>query len=291
MQIRAHHIKWGAVVFTTAGSVVGLYLLLAYVVLPLTWRHYEHQHALAGFSMVTRTATGIPGDPINVGLVGSREDILCAMNAAGWEPADPITLRSSVEIVGSVLLDRPYRTAPVSHLYYNNKRQDLAFEKPVGKSADRRHHVRFWRVLEHGEEGRAVWLGAATFDRGVGLSHDDGRVTHHIAPDIDADRNLLTADLAAAKVVETIYEVTGIGPTIAGRNGGGDPYYTDGDIKISVLVPGCNKRSAPVAVLDNPPLVAMKNLAWDIIARKILPATIPAPTSAQAPARGSARGR
>jgi hypothetical protein len=274
MQIRTH-IKWGAVALTTAGSVIGLYLLLAYIVLPLTWRHYEHQHALEGFSMVTRTASGIPADPINVGMVGSRDDVLCAMNAAGWDPADPITLRSSIEIVGSVLLDRPYHDAPVSHLYYDNRRQDLAFEKPVGKSADRRHHVRFWRVLERGQEGRAVWLGAATFDRGVGLSHDDGRVTHHIAPDIDADRDLLTADLKAAKVVQTIYEVTGIGPTIAGRNGEGDPYYTDGEIKISVLVAGCNQHSAAVAVLDNPPLVNFKNLAWDSIAKTILSAAIP----------------
>jgi hypothetical protein len=277
MQIRAHHIKWGAVVITTAATVVGLYFLLAYIVLPLFWRHYEHQHALEHLPMVTRTASGIPGDPINVGLVGSRDDVLCAMNAAGWYPADPITLRSSVAIAGSVLLDRPYHDAPVSHLYYNNRRQDLAFEKPVGTSADRRHHVRFWRALERGEEGRAVWLGAATFDRGVGFSHDDARVTHHIGPDIDADRDLLTADLRAAKVVVTIYEVTGIGPTINGHNGGGDPYYTDGDIKISVLVGGCDQRSAAVAVLDNPPLVAMKNLAWDAIAKTVLSAAIPGP--------------
>ncbi len=213
MQIRAHHIKWGALLITAVSAIVGLYFLLAYIVLPTFWRHYEHQKDLAGLTMITRTANGIPGDPINVGLVGSREDVLCAMNAAGWYPADPITLRSSIEIVGSVLLDRPYLQAPVSHLYYDNRRQDLAFEKPVGKSADRRNHVRFWRVLERGQEGRVVWLGSATFDRGVGLSHDDGRVTHHIAPDIDAERDLLTADLKNARVVQTIYEVTGIGPT------------------------------------------------------------------------------
>ncbi len=277
MQIRAHHIKWGALAITVTGALVGLYFLLAYIVLPLTWRHYEHQKSLAGVTMITRTANGIPGDPINVGLVGSRDDVLCAMNAAAWDPADPITLRSSIEIVGSVLLDRPYRDAPVSHLYYNGKRQDLAFEKPVGTSADRRHHVRLWRVLERGQEGRAVWLGAATFDRGVGLSRDDGRVTHHIAPDIDADRDLLTADLKTAKVVETIYEVTGIGPTVDGHNGEGDAYYTDGDIKISVLVEGCNRRAAAVAVLDNPPLVAMKNLAWDAIAKAVLSAALPGP--------------
>jgi LssY C-terminus len=281
MQIRPHHIRWGVLALMAAAATIGLYLVSAYVVLPLFWRHYEHQRALAGATMVTRTANGIPGDPINVGLVGSRDDVLCAMHAAVWDPADPITLRSSIEIVGSVLLDRPYRDAPVSHLYYNNRRQDLAFEKPVGKSADRRHHVRFWRVLDRGQEGRAVWLGAATFDRGVGISHDDGRVTHHIGPDIDADRDLLTADLRAAKVVSTIYEITGIGPTVNGRNGEGDAYYTDGDIKISVLVDGCNQRAASVAVLDNPPLVAAKNLAWDTIARTILSAAIPEETGSK----------
>jgi hypothetical protein len=275
MEIRAHHIKWGALLITASAAIVGLYFLIAYIVLPLFWQHYEHQKALAGLPMTTRTATGIPGDPINVGLVGSREDVLCAMNAAGWYPADPITLRSSIAIAGSVLLDRPYLQAPVSHLYYNNRRQDLAFEKPVGKSADRRNHVRFWRVLERGEEGRAVWLGAGTFDRGIGFSHDDAKITHHIAPDIDSERDLLTADLKQTRVVQTIYDVTGVGPTVDGRNGEGDRYYTDGDIKISVLVKGCNEHATTTAVLENPPLIALKNLAWDTIARRIISGTSP----------------
>ena len=266
MQLQMIHLKWG-LAFAGAAAAVGLYGFLAYILLPLAWRHYEHQKALEGISMVTRTGDKIPGDPINVGLVGSQNDVLCAMNAAGWYPADPITLRSSVEIVGSVLFHRPYRDAPVSHLYFQGKRQDLAFEKPVGTSADRRHHVRFWKVLEHGQEGRAVWLGAVTFDRGVGLSHNDARITHHIAPDIDADRDLLTADLSGAKVTEKIYEVTGIGPTINGRNGGRDAYYTDGEVKISVLVDGCDQRVTSAVVLSNPPLVVVKNAAWTMITK------------------------
>ena len=257
--------------FIAVVIVLGIWSALAYILLPLTWRHYAHQKDLAGMSMLTRTGDAIPGDPINVGVVGSKDDVLCAMNAATWYPADPITLRSSLEIVGSVLLDRPYRDAPVSSLYYQNKREDLAFEKPVGTSADRRHHVRFWKALDHGEEGRAVWLGAVTFDRGVGLSHRDAKITHHIAPDIDAERDLLTADLKNARVVTTIYEVTGIGPTLDGRNGGGDAYFTDGEIKISVLVQGCDQRSEKVTVLDNPPIVEMKNRAWSAVEKLLLP--------------------
>jgi len=53
--------------------IVITYTLLAYLVLPAFWTHYEHQKGLAALPMVTRTAQGIPGDPINVGFVGDRK--------------------------------------------------------------------------------------------------------------------------------------------------------------------------------------------------------------------------
>jgi hypothetical protein len=247
-------------------AILVAYAIIAYVGLPLLWTHYEHQKGLAGLPMLTSTAQGIPGDPLNVGLVGTRDDVLCAMHAATWYPADPITFGSSLKIVGSVVLDRPYRNAPVSNLFYQGKREDLAFEKPDSKSADRRHHVRFWEVLKAGQEGRPVWLGAVTLDRGVGISHYTGQVTHHIAPDIDAERGRLTADLKTTKVVEAIYEVSGIGPTLNGRNGEGDSYYTDGEIEISRLVSGCNVKTNTTVELENPPFIIIKNFAWETIA-------------------------
>jgi len=247
------------------------YGILAYILLPLMWTHYEHQKGLAGLPMVTRTAQDIPGDPINVGLVGNKDDVLCAMHAAGWYPADPITFKSSAEIIGSVILRRPYRDAPVSPLFYEGRREDLAFEKPVGDSADRRNHVRLWEVIKEGQEGRPVWLGSATFDRDVGLSRYTGQVTHHIGPDIDAERDLLTDDLKRAKVVQAIYEVTGVGPTLVGRNGEGDRYYTDGEIKISRLVAGCNAKAETTVELANPPIVDLKNETWKAIAGILQP--------------------
>ena len=239
-----------------------VYFLLAYVVLPALWKHHEHEPGLASLPMVTRTGTGIPGDPLNVGLVGSRDDILRAMDAANWFPADPITLRTSLEIVGSVVLDRPYHAAPVSALYYQGKKEQLAFEKPDGRSADRRHHVRLWQVLDKGTTGRPVWLGAATFDRGVGLSHYTGQVTHHIGPDIDAERDLLMRDLREAGMVEALFQISGIGPTLFGRNGGGDRYYTNGEIEIASLVVDGIKRTDPPATLPPPPLIALRDQLW-----------------------------
>ena len=123
-----------------------------------------------------------------------------------------------------------------------------------------------WEVLNQGQEGRPVWLGAVTFDRDVGLSRYTGQVTHHIAPDIDAERDGLMNDLKAAKTVSAIYEVTGVGPTLNGRNGEGDRYYTDGEVKIARLVAGCDLKSQTAVVLDNPSLVKLKNEAWGPIA-------------------------
>ena len=134
-----------AVAATLAVCVVG-YPLMAYVVLPALWTHYEHQPGLRDRPMTTVTGQGIPGDPLNVGLVGSNAEIVKALRLAGWYPADAITLRTSVEIAESVLLHRSYLDAPVSNLFYDGRQQDIAFEKPVGGSADARHHVRLWMI-------------------------------------------------------------------------------------------------------------------------------------------------
>ena len=268
-QVRArHHARLERVLLTLL-VVVAVYTAMAYLLLPALWTHHEHQKGLADLPMVTRTAQGIPGDAINVGLIGNEKEVLCAMNAAGWFPADPVTLRSSIEIAGSVLFDRAYRDAPVSPLFYLGRREDLAFEKPAGKSADRRHHVRFWKVMDSGEEQRPVWLGAVTFDKGVGVSHFTGAIPHHIDADIDAERDLLTTDIETSGMATAKYQVTGVGLTLTGRNGGGDLYYTDGEVWLLRLVADCAKQTGPVTTLPSPPATELKDQIWHAIAQSL----------------------
>src|SRR6266702_8277865 len=64
-------------------AIAVAYLMLAYVLLPVLWTHHEHEPGLASMPMVTRTSAGIPGDALNVGLVGVKEDVLRAMHEAG----------------------------------------------------------------------------------------------------------------------------------------------------------------------------------------------------------------
>lgn len=222
-------------VASAVAMVLSAYLLVCYFLLPDLWLFHDSRR-LAEFSkMVTTTEQDIPGDPINVGLVGTKEQVIRAFADAGWDAADKITLLTSVEIGLSVALDRPDLDAPVSALLFEGHKQDLAFEKPVGRSADERHHVRFWLMTTPDPDGRPLWLGAASFDRGVGISHDTGEITHHIGPDLDADRHLLIGDLRKAGRISMTYERNGVGATKTGRNGGGDPYFTDGKVVIGVL--------------------------------------------------------
>jgi hypothetical protein len=246
-------------------AVLALYVGLAYVVLPALWTHYDHQPGLAGLPMVTRTAQGIPGDPINVGLVGDEEELVEAISAAGWHPADPITLKTSLAIVGSVVFDRPYLRAPVSNLFYQGRKQDLAFEAPAGRSANRRHHVRLWKVLIRGTEHRPVWLGASSFDTGSGVSRYTGQVTHHISPDVDEERDFFIDSLVKVGMLDAIYQVTGVGLTLNGRNGGGDRYFTDGEVHIGVVNRGALPSQEPPDLEATPLPVTLKDQLFDAV--------------------------
>lgn len=216
------------------GGLLLAYTLTAYLLMPAWWRRHE-AHALPPASpQTTRTAEGIPADPLNVAVVGTSDEVVRAMLAAGWGPADPITLRSSLRISRSVLLRRPYPEAPVSNLFLWGRRQDLAFQRAAGNNPRRRHHVRFWLSEDRDAGGRPVWVGAATFDRSVGLSHRTGQVTHHIARDVDEERDLLMADLGKTGSVTQTYDLPNQVP-FRGRNGGGGCYLSDGRRVVAVL--------------------------------------------------------
>lgn len=237
--------------------------LAAYLLLPALWRHYEHHPSLESAPKTTETKNGIPGDPLNVGLVGTKEEIVRAFAAAHWYPADPVTLASSLKIAEGVVLDRAYPTAPVSPLMLWGRHQDLAFEKPAGVSPRHRQHVRLWQSEDHGDDGQPLWIGAATYDDSVGLSHYTAQVTHHIAADVDAERDGMMSDLAEAGQLVRRYQVTGVGLTVNGHNGGGDRYFTDGELDIGVIAIGNVRQSEPPVELANPPAVVVKNRIWN----------------------------
>jgi len=213
-------------------AIAATYVAAAYEFVPAAWRFVERRHpALDVVGTRAYTSAGIPGDPLNIAFVGSEAALQVAMQRAGWFPADPITLRSSLRIALDSMAHKPYADAPVSNLFVNGRRQDLAFEQAAGGDPSRRHHVRFWLSAPRDAIGRVLWIGAATYDGGVGVSHTTGQITHHIAAEVDRERDKLLADLQRSGDVSVKW-IDSFQPTHEGRNGGGDRYVTDGRLVV-----------------------------------------------------------
>ena len=229
-----HLAKRGAIVAMTA---IGVWLLLSYRLIPLVERHHHIVVAATSSAGRTTDAEGHPADPVNVGLVGEIGEVQLAMQRAGWLPARPITVRSALGIVGAVALDRSDPRAPVSDLFLDGRRQDLAFERQVDASPRRRHHVRFWNQGQH-VDGLTFWLGAATFDEGVTIAHGSGQITHRTSPNIDEERDTLVDDLERGGCAGAVHDTPGIGPRAGARTAEGRPIDTDG--RIAVVELGCH---------------------------------------------------
>ena len=55
-----------------------------------------------------------------------------------------------------------------------------------------------------------------------------------------------------------------MGATLLGRNGGGDRYFTDGELTVGLLTTGSVEEGRP-ELLPNPAIVRMKDQFWAAI--------------------------
>jgi hypothetical protein len=62
-------------------------------------------------------------------------------------------------------------------------------------------------------------------------------VTHVTAADVDAERDYLFKDLKETGDLEEFYIEDGFHKILEGRNGGGDPWHTDGNLYVGVIKP------------------------------------------------------
>ena len=244
-----------------AFALVGVVKTLTHVVAPRLLTHYEQFPALADAPKRTRNQKGTPADPVNLAFVGARAEIATAMQLIGWVPADSLDRAADIAIAKSVLLNRPDSSAPVSSLYLFGRKQDVAFEQQVGPSARRRHHVRLWLDQGVTYHGRPVWLAGATYDMSAGMSHRALRPTHHIAPDIDQERDGLEALLAQRGQAAETFRVTGMGVRVDDHNAEGDRFDTDGELRVVVIPPGNVPQPAPVDP-GVPFAVGLKDRIW-----------------------------
>jgi LssY C-terminus len=124
------------VVFETADrrlpwilAVAVSYGIAAYIVLPRAIRMGLKILQSKRVPSYTITGDGLPGDPLNVVLVGTLRQLRKAFAALGWSEADRISLTNSWGMVRAFVLNAPYPTAPFSTLYLFGRDRTSAFKK------------------------------------------------------------------------------------------------------------------------------------------------------------------
>lgn len=238
--------------------------LLAYLVLPRLHRILTSIYVPDYFIGRTRTSDGLLGDPVNLALMGSGEEIIAAMQQAGWTQADPITAASTWRIITSTLRQRSYAEAPVSPLFLFGGQQAFAFQQEVDGNPKQRHHIRFWQcpdgwLLPGGR--RVDWLAAGTFDTAVGLSFFTLQVTHRIDANTDIERNYVIRTVLDHVPTASLEVIEDFSTGYHARNGGGDSIRTDGDLPVLDL------RKQPEQPLPEPQRVALTDRLGETEAR------------------------
>jgi undecaprenyl-diphosphatase len=187
--------------------------------------------AVALLPRVTVNPDGSAAEPVGIVFIGEKEQLLRAFAQAGWSVADPGTLGNILHTAAASMSGSPYPTAPVTPSFLDGRAQDLAFEKPEGAvTVKRRHHTRLW-LTGFTAEGRPVWVGTASFDSRFEIGSAIPLPTHHIEPDIDAERDFIVRDLTTAGGLKRT-QIVRVSPAKAGRNAEGDLFFTGGEAAV-----------------------------------------------------------
>ena len=148
------------------------------------------------------------------------------------------------------VFNEPYPTAPFSTFYLFGRSQDVGFQKAIGDSPRRRHHIRFWakslaqvqvgvdrasfwqKSARPNEDEFVLWVGAGTKDTGLSLTKLTFQVTHATDPDANAEREYMIDQLSKHGVIKdvTFYKP---GERLPTKN---THYITDGEVAVAWLV-------------------------------------------------------
>ena len=239
-----HRLPWVLAVSLTYG-------LAAYVILPNIVRmglKVLHRKLIPSYTI---TGDGLPGDPVNIVLIGTLQQLRDAFATAGWSTADRLGVVSSWRMIRAFLFDAPYPTAPFSTLYLFGRRQDIGFQEPIDNSPRKRHHIRFWALsLAHYEDDmtaasfwlntdkpstddRLLWVGAGTRDTGLSLTRLTFQVTHATDSDVNAERDYIIGELKAKRVIGDV-TLHQSGSHL--QTGQINHYVTDGEIAFASLI-------------------------------------------------------
>jgi hypothetical protein len=246
------------VVFETADRrlpwmlAVGItYGIASYIVLPRAIRVGLKILQRKRVPSYTTTGDGLPGDPVNVALIGTLQQLRAAFAAIGWSEADRLSLASSWGMIRAFVFNSPYPSAPFSTLYLFGRGQDIGFQKAIDNSPRKRHHIRFWALSptrardtwgaadfwlntkRPSDHEHALWVGAGTRDTGLSLTRLTFQITHATDSDTNAERDYIVGELKKNRSIEA-EQVHQAGQNLPAERV--NHYTTDGEVILARLV-------------------------------------------------------
>lgn len=214
-------------VWLPAGVVVLiLYILVAYLLIPAAIRLINLIIQPKHIPLYSTTPDGLACDPMNVGVVATRQELITLMKKAGWHQAHPRTPKNLLRFLWAIILKQSYPNAPFSTLFLFGRGQDLGFQLPVDDNPGHRHHIRFWGVTETDDpeyrqhaffwlrhhrspkRGRVLWVGAASLDIGLGIIRHNAQITHMIHHDTNAERDFVVKQLKQTGLIKKSRTIT-----------------------------------------------------------------------------------
>ena len=186
--------------------------------------------SLKRLPLYSQNLTGERTEPVSLVFVGTEQQLVSAFRRAGWQRADPSNAADTLRAFAVGFQGGQYPTAPVTPSFIATEPETVAFQKATAANTlRRRHHVRIWRTAFTAPDGRQIWEATASYDDGIELAPSSKLPTHHVAPDIDAERAYITASLGDGGQLVLLTH-----PQM-GMNSGGDGFFTDGKAELILL--------------------------------------------------------
>ena len=212
-------------------ALIITYLVSAYVISPKVIQLTLLILRKGRIPRFTRAKDGLPVDPVNIILVGTKKDLKNVFKKIKWNDVDRVTIKSCLKMARTFIFRKPYPQAPFSSLFLFGRKQDIGFQQSIDNSPRKRHHVRFWATntdkiidpldIKYWTKKQKInyskvfiWIGAASEDLGFGLTTLTYQVTHRVDHDVDKERNYILSALKEANCIEKI------------------KYYTPGTFKV-----------------------------------------------------------
>ncbi len=136
---------------------------------------------------------------------------------------DSVGIASFAKAVKALLLKIPHPSASIAPSFWDAKIPELSFAKVPGTNWLRNaHHLKVWHTNYLSLNDENIYVGMVNANDGFKWG-----IIPKIAPDLDAERELLYQDLNSTGRIESHLNMQLVNPLI-GKNFTGDQFFTDG---------------------------------------------------------------